>query len=201
MECDWEVELGADAPVIDAGWPGWVDLRTNPERVAELPEAADFPALATALLALNAPASPLWTAKCDLWPIDDPGEVDTDELAAAPGDCLAALACYIDCLPLANGLFPTPAVGEAWLRAAVAGLGRIDAPDARADLVLRRAVTATEEGFGVTAYLTACGRTESAARESLQRALAAFAQMAVATPPPAGSLSKALSGYNEFVGE
>ena len=183
MECDWEVELGADAPVIDAGWPGWVDLRTNPERVAELPEAADFPALATALLALNAPASPLWTAKCDLWPIDDPGSLDPDELAAVPEDCLSAQACYIDCLPVATGLMPTLAAGETWLRAVTSGLRGREAPTCRADLILRRAVTAAEEGFGVTAYLTACGPNAAEARQALGHALAVFSQVAIANPP------------------
>jgi len=37
MEADWEFEVGPDtaglaAPVIDACWPGFVDLRHNPER-------------------------------------------------------------------------------------------------------------------------------------------------------------------------
>jgi len=186
MESDWEIELGAEAPVIDAAWSGWVDLRANPARIAELPEAADFPALAAALLALNALASPLWTAKCDLWPVDDPGELDPDELGATPEECAAALACYIDCLPLATGLFPTLASGEAWLRAAVAGLRRIESPNCRADLILRRAVTATEEGFGVTAYLTACGATEAEARSELGRSLATFAQVAGDTPQTYG---------------
>jgi hypothetical protein len=27
LEADWEFEVGGDAPVIDALWPGFVDLR------------------------------------------------------------------------------------------------------------------------------------------------------------------------------
>ena len=27
MEADWEVEVGGGAPVIEAFWPGFVDLR------------------------------------------------------------------------------------------------------------------------------------------------------------------------------
>jgi hypothetical protein len=30
MEADWEFEVGGDAPVIDALWPGFVDLRLSP---------------------------------------------------------------------------------------------------------------------------------------------------------------------------
>ncbi len=32
MEADWEFEVGGDAPVIEAHWPGFVDLRQNPEQ-------------------------------------------------------------------------------------------------------------------------------------------------------------------------
>ena len=35
MEADWEFEVGGDAPVIEARWPGFVDLRRNPERAME----------------------------------------------------------------------------------------------------------------------------------------------------------------------
>jgi len=68
MEADWEVEIGGGAPIIDACWDGLVHLQTAPERAAELPEAADLPRLAEALVRLNAPRSPVWTSKCDVWP-------------------------------------------------------------------------------------------------------------------------------------
>jgi hypothetical protein len=53
MEADWEFEVGPDAaglaaPVIDALWPGFVDLRRAPELAWHLPEAAQLPALAEA---------------------------------------------------------------------------------------------------------------------------------------------------------
>ena len=40
MEADWEVEVGGGAPVIEADWPGFVDLRGEPERVNEMEEVA-----------------------------------------------------------------------------------------------------------------------------------------------------------------
>ncbi len=47
MEADWEVEIGGEdgdsAPIIDALWPGFIDLRRFPDRVAEITEAAGFP--------------------------------------------------------------------------------------------------------------------------------------------------------------
>jgi hypothetical protein len=39
MEADWEFEVGGDAPVIEAPWPGFVDLRLHPERAWQLSEA------------------------------------------------------------------------------------------------------------------------------------------------------------------
>ena len=35
MEADWEFEVGGDAPVIDACWPGFVDLRRIPGAARE----------------------------------------------------------------------------------------------------------------------------------------------------------------------
>jgi len=42
MEADWEVEVGGGSPVIEALWPGFVDLRLYPERIGEIQEAAGF---------------------------------------------------------------------------------------------------------------------------------------------------------------
>ena len=40
MEADYEVEAGGEAPVIEALWPGFVDLRLQPERIGEIQEVA-----------------------------------------------------------------------------------------------------------------------------------------------------------------
>jgi hypothetical protein len=187
MEADWEVELGPDAPVLDALWSGWIDLRSNPERLAEVSEAAGFPPLGTALLALNSANSPLWTAKCDLWQLRpaaeaddlDPAELDPGELNADPNETAFALACYLDCLARSGTVFPTLAAAESWARAAVARLRAANLRCCRADLVIRRAFAANADGLGVTAYLTACGPTEPAARDNLAQALNAFSLAAL----------------------
>src|SRR5208337_4431139 len=98
MEADWEFEVGGNAPVIETHWPGFVDLRQNPERARQLPEAAQLPGLAEVLAKLNAVDSPVWTSKCDVWPHLEPDEFDPDELDAPPG-CSYAMGCYIDLLP------------------------------------------------------------------------------------------------------
>lgn len=190
MEADWEVEIGGrahglddeaaecEAPVIAACWPGLIDLRAQPERVAEVPEAAEFPALAQALVSLNAPDSPVWTAKCDLWPVAA-GEFDPDELDAPP-ESICGLACYIDLLPRDVEQWAATERAVAWAKAACIQLIRVPLRRCRADLVIRQAiltpsVPADQLELGITAYLTACGATEAQAAQTLAAALTAFA--------------------------
>ena len=42
MEADWEFEIASDAPVIDAAWTGFVDLKLQPERVTEISELSQL---------------------------------------------------------------------------------------------------------------------------------------------------------------
>jgi len=120
MEADWEVEIGGAAPVIDACWPGFVDLRFHPRvppdayltRARELMESANLPNLPEALVrlnGLNSSRSPIWTSKCDVWPVLDPANLDAVELDAPQQDATFGWACYIDLLPL-HGSWPAPAV-------------------------------------------------------------------------------------------
>ncbi|MDE3187134.1 MAG: hypothetical protein KGM96_06360 [Acidobacteriota bacterium] len=195
MEADWEVEVGAGAPVIDALWPGFADLRLAPERASALPEAADLPALADALVALNAPASPVWTAKCDLWPVD---AFDPDELDAPREDGLRAIACYIDLLPGAGLHWREPEEAVNWCRSICGRIRAIPLRCSRVDLVVRSASVAPEKlEYGVTAYLTAAGADLAVASQVLSAALAAFADTVCPSLLPIhGDQS-----YNEDVGE
>jgi hypothetical protein len=176
MEADWEFEVGGGAPVIEALWPGFVDLRGSPERVTEIAEAGVFPPLAALLVALNAPRSPLRTAKCDLWePQADP---------PAGGETRAGLACYVDLLPVQGSVFASPRQAEAFCRAWVARLDAVELPGCRADLVIRQAFAGEAEGFGVTAYLSAEGTERSEANDSLAAAMASFCRAIPAIPAP-----------------
>ena len=178
MECDWEFEIAPDAPVIDAAWAEYVNLRAHPERTSHLPEARELPALSEALKHLNAPDSPVWTAKCDVW---IPDAFDPDELDVPPGQgtetlaCYQAIACYIDLLPASGTWLTMDAIAE-WCRGLCAALRTTALRQCRADLVIRRAfLTADRTGLGVTAYLTACGATAADAQESLSAAVNVFA--------------------------
>ena len=168
MEADWDVEVGGGAPVIDALWAGFVDLRRQPERIEEIAEAGKFPALAPLLRRLNSPGSPVWTAKCDLWEPVEPGGVAEDDLPAA-------LAVYVDLLPCAGGVFPQWQQAEAFCREWVARLASIELPHFCVELVVRQAFAGAVEGFGVTAYLSAEGQDRPGAAETLARALGVFA--------------------------
>jgi hypothetical protein len=188
MEADWEVEIGGGAPVIEALWtgfpgspgfrgaPGFFDLRTHPERIVEIPEAEAFPPLAALLAALNAPESPVWTCKCDLWEPEP-----------------AALASYIDVLPAGGAVFSEWQQAEAFCREYVARLEAVALPDlgveSRIDLVIRQAIVGLAEGFGITAYLSAAGADWTAAA-GLAAVMASFADALPPLKPPAAVGSK-----------
>ena len=172
MEADWEVEIGRGAPVIDAGWPGLVDLRVTPDQAAQLPEAREIPALADALVRLNAPLSPVWTAKSDVW---HPEEFDPDELDA-PGDAgTHAIACYVDLLTRNDRQWATPDEVISATKEICARIHSAALHGCRADLVIRRAfISPGRQDLGITAYLTACGSTRIEAASTLALAVRVF---------------------------
>jgi len=176
MEADWEIEVGGETPVIEALWPGFVDLRRTPERAWQLAEAGDLPALGEALARLNAPGSPVWTSKCDFWPAIEATEFDPDELDARPGDAVQAMGCYIDLLPRAGQQWVMHTEAASACKYICRLLRAVPLRCCHVDLVIRRAVI-TPDGMdlGITAYLTSCGLTAAAATQTLQAALTAFA--------------------------
>lgn len=176
MQADWEFEVGRDAPIIDAHWPGFVDLRLTPDRAGQLPESAQFPALAKALVQLNGSTSPFWSSKCDFWPRLEAGEFDLDEMDAPPGRSTYAVGCYLDLLPNSDARWALPEAAAAACKRLCATLRVIPLECCRVDLVIRRAiVSAVTLDLGITAYLTACGETEEEAAGALEAALLAFA--------------------------
>ena len=179
MEADWEFEVGDDAPVIEARWPGFVDLRTHPNRVGELTETRQLSGLADALVRLNSTNSPLWTSKTDVF---DPGSIDVDELDATSQEAQHAIACYIDLLMRSDQQWNLPFKAERFCRTLCVRLHEMQLRCCRVDLVIRRAhVRPDLNDLGTTAYLTACGRSASDASVRLAECLAAFA--AIVTAP------------------
>jgi hypothetical protein len=180
MEADWEIEVGGDAPVIEAHWPGLIDLRRFPERAWQLPEAIELPAMVETLKRLNAVASPVWTSKCDVWRVTDRAEFDPDELDAPLGSDSYAMACYIDLLGRNDDLptnpqWSSPDITKDFCKRVCRHLGAVPLRCCRADLVIRRAFLSPEQmGFGITAYLTACGPSKEHATQRLRATLEAF---------------------------
>lgn len=169
MLVDWEIELGGSAPLIDAAWPGFIDLRKNLARAADLDECREWPELLQPLIALNSATSALSTSKCDAWTIHNFAAEDRDEYDAHIEDT-HAVACYIDLLA-----WPDHDSASELCRALKNELTRIDLPSSRIDLIVRRALLLGElEAFGITAYTAGCGPTESLARAHLADALTAL---------------------------
>jgi len=181
MECDWEVEIGPDAPVIEAFWPGFIDLRKSPSRIDEISEAGKFPALANALIKLNTSPSPVWTAKCDLWETE---ERDPFEMEASVAEAAAGIACYIDVLPSIEQVFSQLTEAEFWAREQTTHLRAEPLRCCRADLVIRKAFAGDREGLGVSVYLSSCGVDLHAGETALSTALTIVAARLGGTAEP-----------------
>jgi hypothetical protein len=192
MEADWEIEIGADAPVIDAYWAGFVDLRVSSEPARLFPETVEVPALAEMLMRLNAPSSPVWTSKCDLW---QPETFDPDELDATPEEGSVAIACYVDLLPRTGRQWLSPMSAVGWCKSVCSRVHTSPLRCSRADLIIRRALQASDNGsdelkVAITAYLTACGPTHVVAVANLSSALTVFADSIHPLDFPAAAVSK-----------
>jgi hypothetical protein len=190
MEADWEIEVGRGAPVIEAYWPGFVDLRVAPERARGLAEASQLQGLADALILINTKDSLMWTSKCDVFV---PEDFDKDELDAPADSGAHALACYIDLIPRSDGRWLETDTAVDVCRRICASLHGIPLRACRVDLIIRSASLArvgtdlAVDGMelGATAYVTACGASSGDANSSLQRALAEFAEVIAASSAPA----------------
>lgn len=179
MEADWEFEIGGDAPFIEAYWPGFVNLRDEPELIRGIAETEMLPGLGEALLKLNAVGSPVWTCKTDVFV---PEQFDPDELSATAVESKFAVACYIDLLMRSDQAWNLPFKAEKDCRNLCAEMHAIPLRSCRVDLVIRQARVGDVKDLGVTVYLTACGPTLPVAEERLAQCLAAFARLIVAEP-------------------
>lgn len=176
MEADWELEVGPSAPLIDALWPGFVDIRKIPELARQLPEVSLLQGLDDALVRLNGVDSPVWTAKCDVWLLDA-GEFDADEMDASPESAAYGWGCYIDLLPKSDQQWIAPVMATSWCKRICGLLHGVPISCCRVDLVVRSAaITPARIDIGMTAYLTASGPTAENANRVLQAALNKFVE-------------------------
>jgi hypothetical protein len=184
MLAEWSAECAADDPVLVVPWtaaPGmgdFVDLRENPYDLDHIPEAEQHPPLLQALRALNAPRSPVFSAKCDAWPLaGEELEALQLNLDLTHEQAPEGFASYIDLLWRERALFVSFHQQEQRLTRITRAADALDHPYAALDCILRPAVidlTGPQEGFAFSLYVTALGTDAPHAYENWSRALEAI---------------------------
>jgi len=184
MLAEWSAECAADDPVLVVPWKdpdgkmAFVDLRAGPRDFDAVAEADQHPPLMQALRALNATRSPVFTAKCDAWPLDSEELRHLQlNLDAHPADPPAGFASYIDLVWRERSLFSSFHRQEQVLRRLTRLAAPQDRPSAMLDCVLRPALLDLEggprEGFAISLYVKALGSTPLSAWKEWAAALAA----------------------------
>jgi hypothetical protein len=181
MEADWSVEIGSGLPLIEVSWDGFVNLRSSPEKIDSIQEAARHSAIREALLLLNRAHSPLFTSKCDTWTLAEK-DIDPDEFAATRETARAGFASYIDVVERGPFRFASFEFHERRARELTSDLRKVDLRQGRVDLVLRAAVFHEQNGFAVTLYAAGCGSSRNQAYAAWQAVL--DATIAAASHPP-----------------
>jgi hypothetical protein len=187
MLVEWSVECAADDPVLVVPWSDpadptgnrrFIDLREDPYELDHLEEAAQYPALLHALRALNATRSPVFTAKCDAWLLDE-NELDhlrltLDQIAE---DTPAGFTSYIDILWRERSIFASFHQHEQVIHRIHRHSATLDHPFAMVDCIIRPALldlTTPQEGFAVSLYVKALGHDQKTAQENWVAALDAI---------------------------
>ena len=169
MLADWSAECAADDPTLVVPWSDpadpqcrFVDLRAdvaNEEDLYELeslPEAERFPSLRNALRSLNSARSPVFTAKCDAWPVTDPDDLARLHAELGVGTELdpdlakSAHSSYIDLLWRDRSLFASRHQHEHLADRFTRRAAPLDLPLAILECVIRPALldlTTPQEGF------------------------------------------------------
>jgi hypothetical protein len=184
MDAEWSAECGGDDPVLVVPWSSgaeqaeplhFIDLRENPYDLDQILEAELHPPLLQALRALNAGRSPVFTAKCDAWPLS-PAELNVLRftLAAEPEEFPAGFASYIDLLWRERSLFVSFHRHEQLLDSLTRNADPIDLPHASLDCIIRPALVdlaGPQEGFAVSLYVKALGHDVESAYQNWTDAL------------------------------
>jgi hypothetical protein len=184
MLSEWSVECSADDPVLVVPWSDpsdasgdrrFIDLRENPYDLDHLAEAEQHPPLMHALRALNAARSPVFTAKCDAWPLDaDELETLRLDLDVTADEAPAGFASYIDLLWRERSVFASFHQQEQLMHRLTRHSTILDQPYAMLDCVIRPALvdlTGPQEGFAVSLYVKSLGHDPQVAEENWAAAL------------------------------
>lgn len=173
MLADFSLELGREDHALEVPWASpdgtqrYFNLKRRPELLLDVMETADNRELAEFLVALNAPASIVETAKCDTW---FSNEIYPEEEVFGAA---TKFGSYVDVIFSEMEQRASLAVHEALAEGVARLLQR--APDfaASADFVVRRCYSHTaadpeqsEDGYCVTVYVNGFGDQEDDARKN-----------------------------------
>jgi hypothetical protein len=192
MLADYSVELGRDDPALELPWASneraadhpaschpaarYFDLKKSPELLRKIPEASAHPELGAFLARINAPKFPLATAKCDAWATRE--ILPEEEIFGA--EC--KFASYVDLVFTDEAARLSFEKHEALAQGLCRLLGHAPEIAASVEFVVRRCYYHPEEapagsadsesGFYLTAYVSAFGDSDEAARKQWTIALA-----------------------------
>lgn len=178
MQADYSVELGRDDPALELPWQSedgltrYYDLKHHPELIAQIPEVVNSSELKAFLARINAPAFPLQTAKCDLWPSRE--IAPEEEIFGAP----VKFVSYVDVVFAVDEPRLSFEQHEALAKSLCTLLERAPELSAAIGLVIRRCYYHPEDnpseasdGFSITAYVSGFGGDEPEARQRWSIAL------------------------------
>ena len=130
-----------------------------------------------ALRALNAPRSPVFSAKCDTWILDVEERAALQfELGLNAEQSSHGFASYLDLLWRDRPIFVSFHQQEQRLTRLTRLTDQLDHPDAALECILRPAfldISGPQEGFAFTVYLKALGTDAPHAYENWSRAFEA----------------------------
>lgn len=172
MDADFSVELGDDDAALEFPWQspdgelGYADVKRDPSAIEYVTEANVYPELREFLLALNAGASGVLTAKCDVWSESQLGEAEEIYEAAV------RVSSYVDLIEEADELRFDFAKHERLARSIAASLEKTSETRAAAEVIVRRCYFGEgAAGFYLTFYLSGYGDDEAGARRNWAGAL------------------------------
>jgi hypothetical protein len=169
MHADFSVELGAEDDCLEIPWASpdgtlrHYDLRNRPELLLNIEETFGNEELGHFLASINSPSSIFETCKCDTWTAD---ELSEEELIYG-AEC--KFASYIDLVFARAEPRCSFEKHEELARTICTLLKRVPEISSAAEFMVRRCYFSPEtkesqEGFGITFYLSGYGEDEDAAR-------------------------------------
>jgi hypothetical protein len=170
MDADFSIELGREDPVLDFPWTdpegklAYIDLKRQPEMLARVEEAKQFPELAEFLRAVNSAMSTVESAKCDAWASQ---ELSPEEEIFSASHKFTSYVDLVFSRADQRESFP---LHERFAKRWVELLRQIPETLSAAEVCVRRGYYAevgeTRDGFYFTVYVSGYGGDKTQARQN-----------------------------------